>query len=442
MNTNPQPHPEQSPSPQGPATAAEPPAVEETAALPVSQRNRYLFWALFSLLLGMGWFVMAVLGGIVRLMFSPLQGGNTLPASGLAVVALVMIAGGGAAWWRLQRPAARLLAPPFPLVWRRVSAGLLWLALLIGVGVALSQTLHPILWVWLILPIHAWVLLLLSFVAVGVVLGTVEVTERVPPLRRWVALQGGALAIVPVLVAEGLALLGAGALLWLAFSERLRALMPLLRAPQLPLLMRHIRPLFNEPLVLWLVLLYVALVVPLIEEACKPLAVWYFVRRGLTPRGGLVLGALAGAGFALVENSGLPWGQEMWTSQILVRSLTTVLHTALSALMGYALAEATRTRRWPRLGMAYAAAVLLHGLWNAVPVLYGLREVGVALPAGLEVLRMTLPLGVGLAVLGLLWQIRRTVRALEAQPAPPFSPASSPTGEAAPSKEGAGVDVL
>ncbi len=129
-----------------------------------------------------------------------------------------------------------------------------------------------------------------------------------------------------------------------------------------------------------LALLTVAVVPPLVEEAAKGLG----VRLLLSPRSSMttafVLGVVAGASFGTVEAllyglGGLTEADADWWSLMLMRAGSTATHALCSGLVGIGWYNLLALGR-PFAGFAYyAAAVLLHGLWNALIVLVGSRLV-------------------------------------------------------------------
>jgi hypothetical protein len=130
-------------------------------------------------------------------------------------------------------------------------------------------------------------------------------------------------------------------------------------------------PLLMRPGVLISALIYVAVLVPAAEEIVKPLGVWLFARQLDSPAQGFALGALSGAGYALIETVGVSGQQTAeWASLLLSRIGTGLLHITTSALMGAAIVLAWRERRFLRLVGTYILAVLLHGLWNAFAILF------------------------------------------------------------------------
>ncbi len=136
-------------------------------------------------------------------------------------------------------------------------------------------------------------------------------------------------------------------------------------------------PYISNPSVIVAALGFVAVLVPLIEELFKPLAVWLFARRIESPAQGFTMGLLSGAAFALVESlnaSGA--GTETWPVIVTVRAGTSLLHIMASGLVGWGIVSAFRERRILRLFAAYFSAVLLHGIWNACAVGAGFSLVG------------------------------------------------------------------
>lgn len=137
-------------------------------------------------------------------------------------------------------------------------------------------------------------------------------------------------------------------------------------------------PFLTKPGVMAVVLLYIAILVPAIEEIFKPLGVWLFANKLTSTAQGFTLGALSGAGYALIETIGVSGQQTTeWATLLGSRIGTGLLHITTSALMGAAIVTAFRERRYLRLLGTYFLAVLLHGLWNSLAMLFtfsGLAE--------------------------------------------------------------------
>lgn len=129
-------------------------------------------------------------------------------------------------------------------------------------------------------------------------------------------------------------------------------------------------PLTEDLLSPWflITLVEVAVVVPLVEELVKPLSLLPLLRRLPSRRDALLMGALAGAGFAAVENLlyaamfGSAWG-----GVLAGRALGAALHPFGAGLMAVAWRDVLRrepvaTAHWVR---NYGLAVGIHALWNA-----------------------------------------------------------------------------
>lgn len=131
---------------------------------------------------------------------------------------------------------------------------------------------------------------------------------------------------------------------------------------------QEIVDLVQSPAVIGGLLLFASGVVPLIEEAIKPLGVWLLAGRDLTPQDGWVLGLLSGAGFALVENLGNLAVGAGWTFLMLARAGAAGLHMFNSAIIGYTFVLSRRQKRWRPFILAFLGTLVLHALWNTVAV--------------------------------------------------------------------------
>ncbi len=132
-------------------------------------------------------------------------------------------------------------------------------------------------------------------------------------------------------------------------------------------------PLLDSP---WLAIGALALAsvfAPLVEEIAKALAVPLVALTGRRVRwvDGFLLGAAAGAGFALVEgvlNGALGLASPAsWASAVLSRGAATTMHCAASGLAGLGWALMLERRWLAGLGLGLTA-VALHGAWNAAAV--------------------------------------------------------------------------
>jgi hypothetical protein len=158
--------------------------------------------------------------------------------------------------------------------------------------------------------------------------------------------------------------------------QRLSQQMMLL-GPQSEAALDLLSPFMTKPGVIIIVLAYIAILVPALEEIFKPLGVWLFANKVESPAQGFALGALSGAGYALIETIGVSNQTGEWAGLLFSRIGTGLLHITTSALMGAAIVLAWRERRYVRLIGTYFLAVLLHGLWNTFAMLFtfsGLAE--------------------------------------------------------------------
>jgi hypothetical protein len=136
-------------------------------------------------------------------------------------------------------------------------------------------------------------------------------------------------------------------------------------------------PYLLSPVVLTTLIGYIALIVPLIEELFKPLAVWIFIKKIESPAQGFAMGLLSGAAFALIESLNASGdGTVSWPIIVSIRAGTSLLHITASGLVGWGIASAFRERRILRFFAAYFTAVAIHGIWNACAVGAGVSMVG------------------------------------------------------------------
>lgn len=129
-------------------------------------------------------------------------------------------------------------------------------------------------------------------------------------------------------------------------------------------------PFLTRPGVMVIALIYIAVIVPAIEEILKPLGVWLLAGRLDSKAQGFTLGALSGTAYGLIETISVSGQAGEWASLLSSRVGTGLLHITTSALMGAAMVTAWRERRYLRLLGTYFLAVLLHGLWNMFAMLF------------------------------------------------------------------------
>jgi hypothetical protein len=317
--------------------------------------------------------------GLLLVVAAPAVGGaltvaETLPPAGIMALGLVLgvpLALHGWAGWR-ERPSRPF--KPSHVWW-------LWLLLvaLIGIGAVISsQSVAPAL---LLPPIHVVAMALLPLIVLALVGRALRGMGG--SWREVVASVGGGgfLGMGVSLVGEGLVILAA-----IIFLAAIVAMMPG-GAGRIVALARDLQDLARQaditsllelvlsPVVVVSALAYFSIAVPLIEETCKTLAagvVGCWVRPHLARI--FLWGVAGGAGFALVENllSGVLGGAEVWPFGVVTRFGATVMHCFTGGLVGWGWGQLWSARRPVRLLGTYAAAVIIHGLWNAAAVGAGL----------------------------------------------------------------------
>ena len=161
--------------------------------------------------------------------------------------------------------------------------------------------------------------------------------------------------------------------------------------------MALVEPYLMQPVVIYAILAFVAGIVPLVEEAIKPVGVWLFAWRILTPAEGFVAGLISGAGFALFENLALSTLGGQWTAAVILRMGTGLLHIMTAGLSGWALALAWKEGRYVRLFLAYLAAVIIHSLWNGLAIVASAGDLELDLPV--RMLEVSQWAGIGLIMI-------------------------------------------
>jgi hypothetical protein len=306
------------------------------------------------------------------LMGMPLGSVDDLPlflvAGGMAFSGLLLLP---SAWYSL----ARLMGRPvrqLPQVsrWLRPTRLIFAFPLLVGVGYWVSQNASL---GWILLPpIHV---LAVSLPIAWLAYLAVRDLPTGSPQRAWgIFASGLALSPLLILAIEVIAILIALGV-WVVIislnpdlaktvndlAERLSA-----AASSPEIVLRILQPVVSNPLVIFSILVFGAVIVPLIEEALKPLGVWLLAGRRLSPAEGFALGALSGTGYALIESLFLASNSQDWAFVIFARIGTSAMHILTAGMVGWALASAWQSGRYTRLGAIYLLAVLLHGLWNGL----------------------------------------------------------------------------
>ncbi len=362
--------------------------------------------------------------GVVQAFSHIRQGDTVLPffiiATTCGVMGILLLPGVGYSGLRLL---GRRIERPLP--WPR---GLrpVWLIFLlppviwVGNWVARQEVLS-----WFFLPpLHV---LAVVIPLLWVVFLAVRGLPQGSPQRAWGVFESGlviAPALIMVIEIAFLVLGIAGWSVWVSTQPQLLEELTRLfenldqvrTSPEM--VVRLIGPYLMRPGVILAVLVFGAVLVPLVEEALKPIGVWLLVGRGLSPAEGFAAGAVSGAGYALVESLAISTSGEAWAGLALARIGTGVVHVLTSALTGWALVSAWRENRYLRLGAIYLVAVFIHGLWNGLTLMLVFielpRTIGQASPDTLENWGRLAPYALVslvvvcfVALLGMNWKLRR-----------------------------------
>ena len=126
------------------------------------------------------------------------------------------------------------------------------------------------------------------------------------------------------------------------------------------------RKILAQPGVIGTGFIYLAVLVPLIEELFKPAVVWLMLGRKPSPRAGFLMGAAAGAGYALFENLTIGAEAEIWTFVTITRLGTAAVHILTTGIVGWGLASGWTERKYLRLAGSLISAMIFHGVWNSL----------------------------------------------------------------------------
>lgn len=211
------------------------------------------------------------------------------------------------------------------------------------------------------------------------------------PQRAWgVFASGAAVAPVLILFAELAALLGAVVIAVASFTSNpaqvdfIERLADQLRAagPSPEAALQIFQPIVSNPVVIFSVIVFAAVIVPLIEEAIKPIGVWLLAGKRLEPAAGFAAGLLSGAGYAVIESLLLTTSGQEWAFLVFARIGTGVVHILTGGLVGWALVLAWNRGSYLRLGAVYLLAVLIHGTWNGLTMVLAFDSLTPAHGAG------------------------------------------------------------
>ena len=122
--------------------------------------------------------------------------------------------------------------------------------------------------------------------------------------------------------------------------------------------------LLSQPLLVVSAILFVSVLVPLIEELIKTVALWPMLRRGMPSLYAFTGGVIAGGAYGLFEAFFLVQPGEGWVTLMVARAGATIMHMITTGMASLGLALALKTKRWKTGLRYYLYAVLLHGVWN------------------------------------------------------------------------------
>lgn len=345
----------------------------------MEQKNEFDIGA-FLLAIASGLVVVALVGTGAILLASGLSGGLGARGAGffrvslyLAAFLLASVLVGRVGLLALRRLRNR------PEETARLRPLSIWLGLLLLFGWILSIILTAVLnrgvfSQWFAIPFYLSSIGIPVYALTRLAAGGLDVGSK---LRAWSALSAG-MTVAPLLsiLAEGLAvLLGIVVIAIYAALDpgRIQALQSLMeqvkRAASQEETLLLLGPYLTSPLALLGGLLLLSVVTPLVEETAKSLAVWLAWRKLASPAQGFALGALSGAGFALMEGlfiSAAP--NETWGFTLGIRAASASMHVLASAVIGWGIGMFAAQKRFlPMLGR-YALGISFHGLWNACVV--------------------------------------------------------------------------
>jgi hypothetical protein len=154
---------------------------------------------------------------------------------------------------------------------------------------------------------------------------------------------------------------------WLATINQLRE--QLTSTTDTNVIVQALQPYIFNPIALAIVFFVMSVMTPMVEEAIKPILIWFTGKHIQSPATGFALGALSGAGFALIEGlmaSSSP--DSSWAVLLIARAGGSLMHILGSGLMGWAIVSAWHGKK-SRLIWTYLLCIAIHGTWNAAAVI-------------------------------------------------------------------------
>jgi len=257
------------------------------------------------------------------------------------------------------------------------------------------------------------------------------VYRRIPGVsaQRFWGIFGAGLTLVPIIafIIEILILFTLG-VIWMVVLQRqpglMQDLLDLINLLQpgdagVEVIQQYMDRFISIPGVTATIFIYIAVLVPIVEEILKPILIWLFLGRKLTPREGFLAGAAAGAGYALFENLTIGASPDVWTFITLSRLGTASVHILATGMVGWGIASAGTEKKYLRLIGSFIAAVMIHGTWNGLNIVTALAEIDPARdmagsfwsyflvfsPAGVLVLALG-------SLIGIIWANKQFRRAI------------------------------
>ncbi len=296
----------------------------------------------------------------------------------------------------------------FPFAAWQIPAAIALCAFALSIGGAIA--LVDIAWLsWFVLPaLTLSIIVLPIWVLFGIGTWGIGTGSR----WRFFAILGLSMTLAPAVITvfelASALLLAAGGVAYLAVAQpalldEIVNIVTHINAKTSPeALLDLLAPLITNPALLAVGIGYLAVIVPLIEEALKPLALWLFIKRIESPAQGFALGMLCGAAFAMFESlNASADGTIHWPMIVSIRAGASLLHLFTSALVGWGIVSAFEGGRFGRLAVAYFTAVLIHGVWNVAAVGVGLSAIGESIGRPEWLFRFLPALFCGLLVMGI-----------------------------------------
>ncbi len=201
--------------------------------------------------------------------------------------------------------------------------------------------------------------------------------------KQWGLINFGVFVTMPVVILVEIILLGIGAAVlisWLSHQPDFAPLLDqvknllILNPQRMDLLSDQLQPLLKSPVVIGSILLAFTLLIPMVEELLKPLALWIFIKRRWSPTEGFVAGMLSGAAFAVIESltSLAAASSADWLTIAGGRAAASLLHIITAGFSGWALTSSWIDGKYAHIGLTYLGVVLVHGAWNFSAVMLGL----------------------------------------------------------------------